>query len=135
MMDREKQETLAMVTFWVVIALCFLSMMSLKGCAGSQHYHYVNIGTVEGTAWIRDIGSRGQMAEGANSWNLGIPIDGVPLKARAEGESPLQGTVIYIDRIGGDLFYDKAFVGTQGVDLPDAIDRLYQYGDPFDVTP
>jgi len=132
-MSEEMKEKLALGFGLIVMILCAVSMFMLAGCAGPQRYHYVKVGPVKGDVWVKNIGTRAQMEGGTNEIGVGIPVEGVPLKVDAKGDAPMQGTVIIISEVGGSLYFEDAFGGTQNVPIPEAIEALYKYGDPFEV--
>jgi len=114
--------------------LIMFGMFVMSGC-GATHYYYVNVGKVDGDVWARKLGSRSQMRGGESEFGLAIPIEGIPTKMYTEGDSPLLGTTIRIEEIGGSLYIEEAFVGTQNVPIPEAFRALYKNsnGDPFAI--
>lgn len=113
----------------------FIFVLLFVGCAGPQHYHYVKVGKVEGDVWARNLGSRAQMIGGKNEIGIVLPVEGIPVQVDAQGDAPLQGTVLTINEVGGSLYFEEAFVGTQNIPIPEAFRALYKNsnGNPFGI--
>jgi len=120
------------LTIGFAILIIILALFVFAAC-GPQHYHYVKVGKVTGDVWARNIGSRSQMIGGVNDLGIGIPIEGVPLRIDSKGEAPMQGTVLIIGEVNGCLYFEEAYVGTQNIPIPESIEALYKYGDPFEI--
>lgn len=113
-----------------------LLCLGLAACASSTRTTLV----IEdaGALYLRDLASDSRMPSGSTDVSLSgqVPVSGVltPFTALLQG-SGMQGThTVIIRRVTGPIVIERALSNSQGVDLPAALERLFQPGDPFGST-
>lgn len=122
--------------FWVVIPICFIVGVIFVGC-GSAQYSRLEIGHVGGDMWVRSIANRAQMEGGSTRVDAetpGMPTAGIPpIGFGILGKGMGQAASVRIGSVSGNLFWDSALDGSQGVPIPDALEKLFIPGNPFSV--
>lgn len=120
---------------FVILMIVFIAWM-LSGCASHQSKTF-RVDHVGGDLWIRDIASDAQMpSEGTGfQGETEMPAAGIPdIGINYIGRGLFASHDVIIGSVSGSLFIDRALSGTQNVDIPASLEKLFIPGDPFAVT-
>ena len=101
------------------------------GCAGLSGKNFT-IDTVGGDLLITDLASGSQEADNSSTVVDVSTSSLSELPSVVAGGNGLLGVSnISIRYVSGSVIIERALVGTQGVDIPKALETLYLPGDPF----
>ena len=106
-------------------------ILMFAGCAGLSGKNFT-IDTVGGDLLITDLASGSQEADNSSTVVDVSTSSLSELPSVVAGGNGLLGVSnISIRYVSGSVIIERALVGTQGVDIPKALETLYLPGDPF----
>jgi len=122
---------------WLFLLGIILGLL-FSGCTlGNQRQTDVYVGRVGGDLWIRSIADGAQMNTGNSSVDAntpGMPTAGIPpIGLAILGNNSGQSTKVQIDSVSGSFYVESALYGAQGVPIPDALEKLFTPGNPFQI--
>ncbi len=108
-------------------------LLLIAGCGGGARGTRVHMGVVGGNFWWRDVASGSmQPTGGRTDLDVSVPVEGLPVGGSMGSNSLVGISSLQIDSVSGDVIMESALTGTIGVDIPEALSRIYVPSiDPF----
>jgi len=111
------------------IFLPFIILPLICGCAGATSMGKIEVGALTGDLLIVDIGSNSQMpVEGGTTVDASGTVPGtvpVPINLAIERTGLLSGQSLSVETVGGSIIIQRAFVGTQNVELEHVLPTVF----------